>query len=209
LRILRSAFPIGLMTLVAGAHAQMVFSNVNASYTLNPGSVAANWFVFPDGAGMAIDFTQNAPAFKVGDSTSFSTGSSTITYDVTSPIAITSIDLTIQGQVEDFGEILFGEDVTVGATNIGSTSGSIQGASYSGGTNGAFTKLVHLDFSQAVTAFSVSQTMASDINNQNLPSSSIALVGTVEQNFSPVPEPTTFVGLGLGAAALLRRKRKK
>jgi len=197
-----------LIGLAAGAQAQFSFNNVSATYSMNPDSGTINWIVTPDPAAMTIDFTQNAPAFKVGDSTNFLYGTSAITYDVTSSAPITSVVLTLQGDVEQYGEITTLEQVTSSGTSLGSVSDTIQGSSYSGGVDGAFTKVYHLDFSQAVTSFSVSQVMGSDIGDQSTPSSSLALVGTVEQNFTAVPEPVSLVGLALGAIAVVRRKRR-
>ena len=209
MRNLRIIVPSALIGLVAGAHAQFNFSSVSATYSLTPGSGTIDWIVNPDTAGMTIDFTQNAPAFKVGGSTTFSSGSSAITYNVTSPVEITSVDLTLQGDVENLGEIQYAESVASGSSNLGSISGLIQGASYAGGVNGAFTDVLHLGFSQPVTSFSVTQTLASDLNGQSAPSSSVALAGTVEQNFNAaVPEPASLAGLALGAAAFVKRRKR-
>jgi len=209
LRNLRSLLPIAALSVTAAAHAQFSFSNINATYAMNPDSGTIPWIVTPDTSAMTIDFTQNAPAFKVGDSTRFLYGVSVITYDVTSPVAIESVDLTLQGDVEQYGEIQYGEGISSGANSLGSVTGLLQGSSYAGGLDGAFTKTVHLDFSQSVTSFSVTQTLASDIGNETVPSASLALVGTVEQNFNPVPEPATLSVLGVGALALLRRRMRR
>ena len=205
----RNLLSLALCATAAAASAQISLSSISANYTLNPGATTLAWFNFVDSAGLSVDFTQNAPAFRVGASTTFSTGSSTITYNVTSVSAIGSVDLVLQGDVENFGRIQFSESATASSNSIGSISGSILGASYSGGANGAFTNIYHLNFSQAVTSFSMSETMSEDINGQSLPSASLAVVGTVEQDFAAaVPEPASMVGLALGAIALIRRRRK-
>jgi len=209
LRNPRNLLSLALCATAAAASAQISLSSISANYTLNPGATTLAWFNFVDSAGLSVDFTQNAPAFRVGASTTFSTGSSTITYNVTSVSAIGSVDLVLQGDVENFGRIQFSESATASSNSIGSISGSILGASYSGGANGAFTNIYHLNFSQAVTSFSMSETMSEDINGQSLPSASLAVVGTVEQDFAAaVPEPASMVGLALGAIALIRRRRK-
>ncbi len=208
--ILRKSLPlVGLGCVFSAAHAQFAFSNISATYSMTPSSGTINWIVNQNASAMTIDFTGNAPPFKVGDSTGFSTGTSTITYNVTSTAAITSVDLTLEGDVELFGRVQYTEAVTSGANNLGSLSGSVLGSSYSGGTDGAFTRVLHLNFSQSATSFSVSQTLASDINGQGLPSTSVALVGTVEQNFRAVPEPASIACLAFGLGALVRLRRKR
>lgn len=206
----RTIAPVALLAALAvGAYAQTTYSNVNAAYNLTPGVGPINWIVTQNVPPMTIDFTQNAPAFKVGDSTGFSAGNSTITYDVTSAVAITSMDLLLQGNVQDFGRIQWEASATGGAGSLGTISGSILGASYTGGANGAFTNVYHLEFSQAVTSFSISETFGLDVNEQTLPTTSIATLGTVENNFAAVPEPASMAILGMGALALLRRRRSK
>jgi hypothetical protein len=207
LNYLRGSLPFAVFAVIGVANAQVTFNNVAASYTLNPGATTRNWIVSSNGAAMTIDFTQNAPPFKVGDGTGFSTGTSAITYDVTATNAISSIDLLLQGDVELFGRIQVNESVSNINGSLGSLAAVILGSSHQGGADGAFTRTYHLDFSQAVTSFSVTQTLAIDISGQELPSPSIAVVGTVEQNLS-VPEPGSFAIVGLGILALLRKRKR-
>src|SRR4051812_13136088 len=88
LRYLRSFLPLAFFAAFGAAQAQTVFSAISASYTLNPGAVTRNWTVAQNQPPMTIDFIGNAPAFKVGAGTSFSTGTSTITYNVVSSVAL-------------------------------------------------------------------------------------------------------------------------
>jgi hypothetical protein len=208
LKNLRGFLPLALCAVSGIASAQVTFSNVVAPYTLNPGSVTTNWIVNQNGPAGTIDFSGGAPAFKVGDSTPYSTGTSSINYDVTSTAPISSITWTMQGDVEDFGRVQYVLSASNGSGSLGSNSGSILGVSYNGGVNGAFTRVLTLTLSQAVTSFHVTTTLNSDINNQGLPSTSVALVGLVENNMNPVPEPATLAALGLGAIALIKRRRK-
>jgi len=206
LKSLRAALSLALIGAFGLAGAQVNFSNISATYSMNAGSGTIDWIVNADGTAMTVDFTQNAPAFKVGDSTTFTDGTSRITYDVSGNTPISGIDLLIQGDVEDFGRIDFTESASDAGGSLGSIGDSILGASYSGGANGAFSNVYHLAFSQAVTTFSVTKTFSMDINQESLPSSSLALVGTVEQDLTPVPEPASLAALGIGALALLRRR---
>lgn len=205
---LRTVLPVIVGGACAVANAQVTFSNISATYSLTPGSGTINWIVNGNGPAMTIDFMQNAPAFKVGDSTTFSTGTSRITFDVTSAVPIFGIDLLIQGNVQDFGRVQFSESASDGSGALGSVSSSVLGASWAGGVNGAFTNTYHIAFNRGVTSFSVVKGFDLDINGQGLPSSSVAGVSLVEQNMSPVPEPASLAALGFGAAALLRRRRR-
>jgi hypothetical protein len=209
LKYLRSLLPLALCAAFGVAHAQVTFSNINATYSMNPSSGTINWLVFPQGPTGMIDFTQNAPAFRVGSSTLFTDGASRITYDVTSATALNGFDILIQGDVENFGLVNYSIIASTGSGNIGTVSDAVLGASYTGGVNGAFTKTYHLTFTQAVTSFSITHLSNIDINGQSVPSTSLALIGTIEHNFTSVPEPATMIGLALGASAMLRRRRRK
>jgi hypothetical protein len=207
-KLVRFALIAGTAAALQAAYAQANFTVVNAYYTLNSsGPFAFN--VSPNTPAMTIDFIPTAPAFKVGDSTGFSSGVGTIIYTVTSAVPIFGIDMVIQGNVQQWGQIHWTETAESGNTNLGSISGMWRGSSYAGGVDGAFTQTAHLDFSMGVTQFKVKKTFDIDIAGQTLPSDSIATVSLIEQNLTPVPEPASIVAMGLGAAALLRRRRRK
>jgi len=210
LKFLRIMTPLALSAVCSVAYGQANFSSISAFYSMTPASGTINWIVNTNSPAYTIDFTQNAPPFKIGDTTGFSTGSSTISFNVTAPtLAIKAVDLVLQGDVEAFGRIQFSESVSDGSGSLGTITGSILGASWGGnGVNGAFTKVYHLDFSRSVNSFTVNKSFFMDINEQQLPSSSIALVSIVEQNFTPVPEPASIACLAAGAIALIRRRKK-
>jgi len=194
--------------VIQAANAQVTFNVVAAYYTLDAAG-PFNFNVNTNSSAGTIDFLPTAPAFKVGDSTSFGSGVATIIYNVTSDVAMNGIDLTLQGDVQQWGEVNWTETAEVGNTNLGSVSGSWKGSSWSGGTDGAFTQTAHLSFNQPVFSFKVKKTFDIDIAANRPPSESVANVSLVEQNMTPVPEPSIMIGLGAGIAALLAKRRKK
>lgn len=203
----RLALIAALGSVIYVAQAQATFTVVSATYTLDS-SGPFSFAVFPDSTNMDIDFLPTAPAFKVGDSTGFSSGTATIIYNVVSTVPIIGIDLTLQGDVAQLGEINWAETAEQGTTNLGSISGLKQGSQYAGGNNGAFTQLAHLTFSHSVTSFTIKKTFDMDIANAGAFSSSLADVSIIQQRLDPVPEPASLAALGLGAMALIRRRRK-
>lgn len=201
---------IALITGLAGvlqfAGAQ-VFTLQAAYYTLDS-SGPFNFNYQPNDGALTVDFTPTAPAFKVGDSTGYSSGTATIIYTVNSPVPILGIDLVLQGNVIEWGEINYTEIAEAGAMSLGSISGQVVG-SMRGGTDGAFSIVDHLDFNQAVQQFKVKKTFDIDIAPEMAPSTSLANVSVIEQNMDPVPEPASLAAIGVGLAALLARKRRK
>lgn len=197
---------IGVFAQVAQAQAN--FTLETAYYTLDSsGPFAFNYF--PDSTNMRVDFTSTAPAFKVGDSTQFGSGAGTIIYTVTTQTPIMGLDMVIQGDVEFWGKVNWTETVESGTDILGIMSGTDRGSSYSGGADGAFTDVQHLDFSRAVTSFKVKKTFDIDIAANRPPSDSVAMVNLIEQNLDPVPEPVSIVGLAMGGLVLVARRRKK
>jgi len=205
---IRVAILAGFAGGVQAANAQANFSLVEAYYPLDS-SGPFNFNFVPNGPAMNVDFTPTAPAFLVGDSTDFGSGVATIIYTVTTSVPIDGIDLTVQGNVQQWGEVNWTETAEVGALNLGSIDGSWKGSSYSGGVDGAYTQTAHFSFSEPVESFKVKKTFDIDIGPNRPPSQSVASVSLVEQDLDPVPEPCSLIALGLGASTLLARRRAK
>lgn len=206
LRRLALVASVGVFAQVA--QAQATFTLETAYYTLDSsGPFAFNYF--PDSTNMKVDFTGTAPAFKVGGSTQFGSGVGTIIYTVTTQTPIMGLDMLIQGDVELWGKVNWTETVEAGTDILGIMNGTDRGSAYSGGVDGAFTEVKHLDFSRAVTSFKVKKTFDLDIAANRPPSDSLATVNLIEQNLDPVPEPVSIIGLAMGALALVARRRKK
>jgi len=200
---------VGLaFTAVQSALAQATFTPVVARYTLDS-TGPYNFTFVPNSANMTVDIFPVAPAFKVGDSTPYSSGTGLIIYDVTSTIPIMGIDLVVQGQVNEWGQVNFTELAEDSSGVIGIVNGSIKGSMHAGGTDGAFSRVVRLNFDRAVTNFRVKKMFDIDLAGQMTPSVSIAAVSLVEQNLVPVPEPATLLGLAAGASALVASRRRR
>ncbi len=82
-------------------------------------------------------------------------------------------------------------------------NGTIQGQFAGGAQLDPFVLTQTFNFSQPVTIGQVQKDILHIVN-----STGIAEVHYIKQTFTPVPEPATMAVLGLGAAALLRRRRK-
>jgi len=82
-------------------------------------------------------------------------------------------------------------------------NGTIQGQFAGGAQFTPFTLTQTFNFSQPVTIGQVQKDILHIVN-----STGIAQVNYIKQTFSPVPEPASMAVLGLGVAALLRRRRK-
>ncbi len=89
------------------------------------------------------------------------------------------------------------------STPVQVANGTVQGQFAGGAQFDPFTLTQTFNFSQPVTIGQVQKDILHIVN-----STGIAQVDYIKQTFTPVPEPASMAVLGLGAAALLRRRRK-
>ena len=127
----------------------------------------------------------------------------------TSP-AFQAVTFTIKGVVwpgADMrlrgGENIFNTDPTVLLVGAGLASLNLV-VSPNSTVGQDFIATVTIPFSQASSIGFASK----DISIRNLSNLGLITVTEVEQEFVPVPEPASMIALGLGAAALIRKRRK-
>lgn len=203
-----------LAAVFLGAHA------ANAAFIIN---VTTSSVTFqPSGSTVNVPFSITGPQNEhqnflagsvpvtIGASTTNTGAAVTIDYNVdgTAAYPVTAVGLVFTGLVVDWGRIAWSETIKDSSNvTVGSASGTVLGGNYTGGANGAFNVSQNIVLNSAQTIFSVHKSFILDLNGQQLPTTSTAALGTIEQNL--VPEPASFLAIGAGVAVLALRRRFK
>lgn len=193
-RILVGAF---VLAVAASANA-ITFSNVIITSTpLSDGSsYAAN--------GNAISF--NLPNAIVGDGVGVRAGTLNIQYDVDAGALANGVGANVGVVALGTGAIAFRESV-IELDNLGNEIGGIIGsASFNFNASTPMYYSTTIALTQAVRYLRVKKSFT--LVAPDSQAFDLAAVAIVNQNVQVVPEPGTIAALSLGAAALLRRRRK-
>ena len=173
-----------------------VFTSLNNSYiaTLSP-----------------VPITSSTPALDISWTHRFDTTVTTATSPATAPYVmvtqvITGRLRTTNGQngAVSFSSLL-SEDVTdLSGIRVGSQSATVPFAGTYAGTDVPFTLMLTTPFSRPLAAgFAIKDDLF-----YNPGANTTFFVDRISQNYNAVPEPASMAALAIGAAALLRRRKR-
>jgi hypothetical protein len=152
----------------------------------------------------------NPHPILTGDGTSFTGGTYTAAYTITSTKApLIGFNFVISGSVFELGQIIWSKKVVDLNTSqiLYNGSGVFSGESYSGGSNGVVGFAQYIPLARASSNVQVIETFIVHIDGAPAPGTSTASLLLVEQDW--VPEPASMLALSAGLAGLLLRRRAK
>lgn len=152
----------------------------------------------------------NPHPILTGDGTSFTGGTYTAAYTITSTkTPLIGFNFVLQGFVWDLGQIIWQKKVVDLNTSqvLYNGSGVFSGSSYSGGSNGIVGFAQYISLAAPSSNVQVIETFIVHVDGAPAPGTSTASLLLVEQDW--VPEPASMLALSAGLTGLLLRRRVK
>lgn len=185
------------------------------NFVISGGPLGVN--VTPSTGSLPLTGPSNAISFStpnaiVGDNRSLRSGSLTIQYDAFSsaPMVANEVRINLQGAVLGSGTISFREDIWKLDANGNEVAylGFSQKVFNTTNTPTVITWSDIISFAGGMTADRIRAKKSFEFFAPDTQSLDLAAIGSVNQSLQVVPEPATMTALALGAAALMRRRKK-